>query len=83
MLDGLAKFLIHIKSDWLLNCFTFITKSPGTFPQDRICSDPFGIRSIVERIHLFTRDRFKAGMVRFHMGSLSKLDSKVDPFGTR
>ena len=26
---GAAKFVIQIKSDWLLICFTFLTKSPG------------------------------------------------------
>ena len=27
--DGPAKLDIQIKSDWLLICFTFVTKSPG------------------------------------------------------
>ena len=27
--DGPAKFYIEVKSDWLLICFTFVTKSPG------------------------------------------------------
>ena len=27
--DGPAKFDIEIKADWLLICFTFVTKSPG------------------------------------------------------
>ena len=29
-LEGPAKLLIQIKSDWLLICFTFVTKSPGS-----------------------------------------------------
>ena len=28
--DGPAKLDIEIKSDWLLICFTFVTKSPGS-----------------------------------------------------
>ena len=28
-LDGLAKLDIEVKSDWLLICFTSVTKSPG------------------------------------------------------
>ena len=28
-LDGPAKLDIEIKSDWLVVCFTFVTKSPG------------------------------------------------------
>ena len=28
--DGPAKLDIEIKSDWLLMCFTFVTKSPGS-----------------------------------------------------
>ena len=27
--DGPAKLVIQIKSDWLLICFSFVTKSPG------------------------------------------------------
>ena len=32
--DGPAKLNIKVKSDWLLNCFTFVMKSPGC---DNIC----------------------------------------------
>ena len=34
--DGPAKLDIEIKSDWLVICFTFVTKSPGTEDWSRL-----------------------------------------------
>ena len=39
MSDGPAKLDIEVKSDWLLICFNFVTKSPGECQDINLCAN--------------------------------------------
>ena len=76
--DGPAKLVIQIKSDWLLICFTFVPKSPGSFShhfsiQNRI-KDKFA-RQIGFSKHIIN---FYYCMTKWNTASRTRLILKSD-----